>query len=370
MDNDFTKIIKDALAGAKKSVGHANVLIAGKTGVGKSTLVNAVFQGNLAKTGIGKPVTMNTREYKKEGIPLTIIDTKGIEAADYEGTKSQLERALHERNRSDDPTKHVHVAWLCLSEDSRRVETAERDLLTLLDSYSIPTVAVITKARSDGGFSAEVQQLLPKACQVIRVRALTETFDEGVVLQPMGLADLVEVTSQLFPDGHRNAFVAAQKIDLTKKVERSHLAVGTAAAAAAGVGAVPIPFSDAVAIVPIQVGMLATVSAIFGLNVSEAFLTTVIGSAVTAVGGTLAGRAAVGGLLKLIPGIGSVAGGAIAAATAAALTVAFGEAYIYTLQSLASNKPIDEITPDEIARAFVDKLKKSNSNSTALKGIL
>jgi len=48
-----------------------NILIAGRTGVGKSTLINAVFQGNFATTGQGRPVTQSTREIKKEGIPLS-----------------------------------------------------------------------------------------------------------------------------------------------------------------------------------------------------------------------------------------------------------------------------------------------------------
>lgn len=357
MNTDFEKIVKDALSGAKKNLGHANVLIAGKTGVGKSTLVNAVFQGDMATTGIGRPVTPNTREYTKEGIPLTIIDTKGIEAADYEGTKSLLERALQERNESSDVLRHVHVAWLCISEDSRRVEQAEVDLLALLSKYRIPTVAVITKARSDAGFKAQVEKLLPGARQFMRVRALREEFDEGQVLEPMGLTQLVEVTAQLFPDGHKNAFVAAQKVDIQRKVERSHIAVGTAALGAGAVGATPIPFSDAIGIVPIQITMILTISGIFGLRLSEEFVTAIVGSAITAIGGTVAGRAAVGALLKLIPGVGSVVGGAISGATAAALTTSFGEAYILALRTLFAKKSLSDITPDEIALEFVHALK-------------
>ena len=358
MTVDFEKIIKDALSAAKKNIGHANVLIAGKTGVGKSTLVNAVFQGELATTGIGRPVTQNTREYTKDGIPLTIIDTKGIEAANYESTRSLLDKALQERNESQDASRHVHVAWLCISEDSRRVEQAEIDLLALLGKYRIPTVVVITKARSDGGFKAEVQSLLPHARQFLQVRALREELDEGHVLEPKGLTQLVEVTAQLFPDGHRNAFVAAQKIDIQRKVESSHIAVGTAAIAAGAVGAAPIPFSDAVGIVPIQVTMILTISGIFGLKLSQEFVTAVVGSAITAIGGTVAGRAAVGALLKLIPGVGSVVGGAISGATAAALTTSFGEAYIFALRTLYSKKPFSDITPDDIAAEFVSALKQ------------
>lgn len=361
MTIDFTKVVEDALKSAKDAVGHATVLIAGKTGVGKSTLVNAVFQGDIAKTGIGKPVTQNTREYTKAGIPLTIIDTKGIEVADYANTKKQLEDAIRARNGLADAKQHIHVAWICISEDSRRVETAEVELMELLSRYRIPVITVVTKARSDNGFRAEVVRLLPDSKQVVRVRAIKETFDEGQELLPTGLKELVEVTYQLFPEGQANAFVAAQKVDLSKKTDRSHIAVGTAALTAAGIGAVPIPFSDAIGIVPVQVTMLATISAIFGLKVSQSFLGTLVASSMSAVGGTLIGRAAVGAMLKLIPGVGSVVGGAISGATAAALTTAFGESYIFALRGLLEKTALEDVTAEDLAGEFVKRLKLGNS---------
>ena len=44
----------------------------------KSTLINAVFQSNLTETGQGRPVTKGTREINKQGVPLTIFDTRGL----------------------------------------------------------------------------------------------------------------------------------------------------------------------------------------------------------------------------------------------------------------------------------------------------
>ena len=55
-----------------------NVIVAGKTGSGKSTLINSVFREKLAETGIGKPVTQHMRRYAKEGMPLAINDTMGF----------------------------------------------------------------------------------------------------------------------------------------------------------------------------------------------------------------------------------------------------------------------------------------------------
>src|SRR6187549_2649438 len=81
-------LAKNALEEALRERGHANILIAGRTGVGKSTLINSIFQGNLATTGQGRPVTQNTREITKAGIPLSIFDTRGLEISDVSGTKA------------------------------------------------------------------------------------------------------------------------------------------------------------------------------------------------------------------------------------------------------------------------------------------
>ncbi len=59
LENDFAELLKQKLEEALKQRGKVNIVIAGKTGVGKSTLVNAVFQGNLAETGDGRPVTQD-----------------------------------------------------------------------------------------------------------------------------------------------------------------------------------------------------------------------------------------------------------------------------------------------------------------------
>ena len=168
----------------------------------------------------------------------------------------------------------------------------------------------------------------------------------------MGAHDLVDLTMQVVPEGLKRAFTAAQKVDIELKKTQSRLIVAGAAASAAGMAAVPIPFSDAVAIVPIQVGMLAGISATFGLSVDKSFLTTIIGSVIAGVGGTLAGRAIVASLLKMIPGAGSVAGGVIAGATAVLLTTTIGEAYIRVLVMLFTQNNGEQPTPTQVADAF------------------
>lgn len=350
---NLADVVRDALREALKERGHVNILIAGRSGVGKSTLINSIFQGNLATTGQGRPVTQNTREIKKEGVPLSIFDTRGLEMADFSKTVGDVRSFVSERSRSADPQQHIHMAWVCIAEDLRRVEPAEEELVNMLSEY-MPVIVVITKARTDGGFRAEVQQILSSA-NVIRVRAVQEELDEGYVLPPMNLRELVDLTMQVVPEGLKRAFTAAQKVDIGLKKRQSRAIVATAAASALGIGAAPIPFSDAFLIVPIQVGMLAGISATFGLSIDESFLTTVVGSILTGSGATLAGRAIVSGLLKFIPGVGSITGGALAGTTAAALTTAFGEAYIAALEMLFTDGEGEPPTSEEVAEAFMQK---------------
>jgi uncharacterized protein (DUF697 family)/GTPase SAR1 family protein len=355
-NTNFEDWAKEACRQAFKERGHLNILVAGRTGVGKSTLINAVFQGNFATTGQGRPITKNTTEIKKEGVPISIFDTRGLEMGDFSVTLGALKDLVIERNNLSDPTKHIHVAWICIVEDLRRVEQAEIDLVSMLVKYQIPVIAVITKARSDQGFSNEVKQILSSVNSVVRVRAIAEEFDEGQVLAPMGLQNLVALTMEVVPQGVKRALVAAQKVDIEQKKSQSHKIVLSAAASAAGIAAVPIPFADVVAIVPIQLGMLAGISGTFGLSIDQAFLNTVIGSIIIGAGETFAVRKLASNLLKLIPGFGSVAGGVISAVTAATFTTAIGEAYIAALAMLYIKYNGENPTSEEVAEAFKKRI--------------
>lgn len=66
----------DQISKKIKSLKTLNIIVAGKTGVGKSTLINAVFKEKLAETGIGSPVTTHMQKLTKKDLPLAIYDTR------------------------------------------------------------------------------------------------------------------------------------------------------------------------------------------------------------------------------------------------------------------------------------------------------
>lgn len=356
MDLHLADEVRKQVEEAFRKRGRVNIVIAGRSGVGKSTLINAVFHGRIAETGQGRPVTREAREYTKDGVPVSILDTRGLEMAGYRESMKELEGLLRERAREADAMRHLHVAWLCIGEDSRRVEDGDIQAAEMLSRY-MPVLAVITKARNDQGFRTEVQKLLPQARNVMRVRALSETDDEGHALKPRGLLELVDATMELVPESQRNAFAAAQRVSIEQKRTRAHGIVIGAATTAAAIGATPLPFADAALLIPTQVAMLAGITGVFGLPLTEAFLSTLVGSCVTALGATFTGQGIVSGLLKLVPGPGTLVGSVVSAATASALTTLFGEAYIAVLSKLMEARAGELPTAEEVAKAFREEIE-------------
>lgn len=82
MQLDTDKIAQqclDAIADKIKNLKTLNIVVIGKSGVGKSTLINSLFRGNVAETGLGRPVTQEIRKIEKKDYPLAIYDTPGFE---------------------------------------------------------------------------------------------------------------------------------------------------------------------------------------------------------------------------------------------------------------------------------------------------
>lgn len=358
-NTSFTEVVHDVLNDIK--LGRFTVLIAGKTGVGKSTIINEVFRGNIASTGSGRPVTDKIKEYRKDGIPISIIDTIGFELADYTKIIDELSEYIDSRLSSENADDHIHVAWICINTSSDRIESAEIDLLKKICLYNIPVIVVLTKTiNSKNPFIEKAKEILSEANAVIPIRALPEDID-GYKINPMGIDKLISETYGLLPDAKKRAYTNAlsnkhkKALELRKK--QASVEVNMASGAAGLAGATPIPFSQAFVLVPIQVAMLAKISQTFGMEVSAAMLSTLVTSLVGASSATLIGRTVVSGLLKLIPGVGSVVGGTIAAATAASLTKILGNTYIDVLYDYSEKNPGSEFNIEVIVNDLKERFK-------------
>ena len=110
---DTDKIAQEAInaiADKIKNLKTLNIMVAGKTGVGKSTLINSVFREKLAETGMGKPVTDHMRKITKKGIPLAIYDTRGFELGKEVQTevKKEVIDTISKGLATQDRNKAIH----------------------------------------------------------------------------------------------------------------------------------------------------------------------------------------------------------------------------------------------------------------------
>lgn len=199
--------------------------------------------------------------------------------------------------------------------------------------------------------------------KVVPVLAQDMDFDEEYVARAYGLDRLIDIMGEALPDELQDTLQNLQKVSLEAKKNASQKVIATAVAASFGEGFAPIPFSDAALLVPTQVGMIAGITAIFGMEVNKSFLTGFISATLGTAGATILGKTIVSNLLKLIPGVGTAAGGAISGTTAGLLTTALGEAYIAIMEliytgEMKSEDLYSELGKEKMKNIFRTELKK------------
>lgn len=337
---DAEKIAQEAInaiAEKIKNLNTLNIIVAGKTGVGKSTLINSVFKEKLADTGMGKPVTSHMRKITKKGVPLAIYDTRGFELGKevQAEVKQEVMDTISKGLATQDINKAIHCIWYCINTASNRIEPEEIEWLRELSMENqitqIPIIVVLTQSFSKKK-AQEMRQILLNEnldiIQIIPVLAEDYEIEDLGVAKAYGLDVLIKVMGEALPDELIDTLQHVQIACLEEKKRRARAAVATASVAATGEGAAPIPFSDCALLIPTQVGMIASITVIFGFDVNKSIITALMSSSIGAGGATLLGKTVVTNLLKFIPGAGTAVGGAISAGTAGVITAALGEAYI------------------------------------------
>ena len=371
---DLFKQFLDKFHDELKGMGHVNLIISGKTGVGKSTLLNAAFREDLAAVGIGEPVTPEIRMYQdsKGEYPLRIYDTMGLElsAERQEYAVQQIHELCEKKKATGNMDQAIHVMWYCVHGNGARFEPYEEAFINEV-SKEIPVIIVLTQCiikKMANALKSEIEKKNTKASNILLVRAQQYIDDDEKILEAFGVDRLVEYTYSILPEAVQKAWACVQGASLKIKQDRAQAIVLATAAATFGEGYIPLPFSDCFALVPTQIGMVAGITAVYGLEISRSLLTGIVSSLLGTAGTTIAGRTIVAALLKLIPGAGTALGGTLSGATATALTVALGEAYIQVMNLVFKGEISEkDFASGAIKQELTEIFKKNLSHELSIR---
>lgn len=356
----------DKIKEEEMSMQTANLMVVGKTGVGKSTLINSVFREDLADTGIGTPVTKHLRRITKSGVPLTIYDTKGLELD--KDVQNEIEKEiLNELDRLiriNDKENFIHMIWYCINSASRRIEDFE---IEWIRSFSDKTPVIVVLTQSIGKdykiLEKYVKDLNLPVKSVRSVLARDLEINDDFTLPAFGLKELVDITFECLPEAAHAAFINAQKVNIERKLESANKAVLPFVTAAFAEGFNPLPFADAALLIPTQLGMLARLTVLFGISINKSLLTAILSGVLGTGSATAVGRTIVANIFKFIPGVGTMAGGAISGATAAIITAALGLSYNQVMVAVvrkiyASNIVTEKEMIELMKKSFGDQMKR------------
>lgn len=355
-EDELFQLFFDHYREAMQKMPPVQILVAGKTGVGKSTLVNAVFREPVAPVGTGLPVTSSLHRYEHEELPLILFDTRGFEldARKQEEIKTEIHSLIAEKRHARETDDRIHLLWYCVNSLTNRLEPFEIEFLREL-SMDLPIVLILTQTLlKNSDFEASLREMHLPVQAIIPIMAKDYPLDD-LTVPAFGLEKVVSASLQLLPETIQPAFINAQGIDKEAKIEAARAAVKRYVTTAFATGFSPIPFSDATVLVPMQIAMMAQLSTIYGVSIKKKALSQVLTALAGSGLSTFAGRTIAGSLFKLIPGVGSLGGGVIAGGTAASVTYALGNAYIRLLQLLEKNQNMGS---KEIKARFRDFFKE------------
>ena len=331
------------------------VLIIGRRGAGKSSLINAIFNERVASVG---PVFSETGEsqwhyFKSSHGTLEMLDTRGIGdrtkpgSANFEESIDDVKYAVAEKCPDV-------LLFLCKAKEvdahiGKDLEYVAqiRQFIVEKHGYEVPVAALAT----------QVDELDPKRVEPpyendekqsnIReaVRALQDSFSASRInllkVIPIStyaeysngsksydnnwhVGELIEYLMEVLPRSTQLHLARLSRLNVVQK-KFARLLVGSTATVCSGLAATPIPVADIIPITTAQIGMISGIGYISGRELSKENAKEFLVALGVNVGTAFVLREAARALVKFVfPGAGNV----ISASMAFAGTWGIGEAAI------------------------------------------
>ena len=235
----------------QNEIKHLNLQIIGKTGVGKSTLVNAIFGEKVAEVKKGEPCTMETKCYESKKYNfIRIYDTRGIEISknfDIEKVFNETLKDIKEKCEKNEPDNLIHCLLYCFT--GTRFEREEGEILVKLrqtyEGKKLPIIMVLTQDIEDeeedeeDGFKQlydSINKIIEEKCgeslsdnashiTLIKILAKEKKIGKKITIPPKGLDVLIEKCLEKGEYSSKFASFSAVKFSAEKKINEDFLKI-------------------------------------------------------------------------------------------------------------------------------------------------
>ncbi|WP_302368069.1 GTPase [Brachyspira aalborgi] len=164
-----------------------NLLILGQTGVGKSSLINALFGEIVAKAGPGKPISTHIKKYETEldGKKVNLYDSMGFEVNNEKCIKD-IKDALKERSADKDIKDWFHSVTYCIQAGGLKIQDFDIKMIKQFVDENYNVIIALTKSDQIGKakreefidiIKKEVKENTKKDIMVITLSADPEQLD-------------------------------------------------------------------------------------------------------------------------------------------------------------------------------------------------
>lgn len=331
---DYDKCYNEIVKNIKKP----NIMLCGGTGVGKSSLINDIFNLKIMdNVGTeGKPKTRGIKRYSIDDSTVNLYDTEGYEIGNVTSLNDKYYKDIIgfiEKKRKEFPAKmeeHIHEVWYCISAGNKRFCDIDIKIINEIIKNKVPIMIIITKVETiDENELGELASAIKKEFNDIEYYTYSikkDCFDEETLKKYVQKEEMLNWAINNLDESLVSGFIPAvrENIKTTREyIIKSYIPRYTeiAAVSVAGMSVVNIPLSDSVVLMGLQMKMLMSIIKAYGIKteLGNTIKNLAATNLVSYIGKTLASQ-----LISIIPFIGGVSKAIVNVSVAASVTAVLG----------------------------------------------